>query len=84
MWRTLLIVPILIGIACSVPTVVPTPTSAPAPTPTPTSSGQYHDDFTDPDSGWPKETGDGYKIGYHPPDVYHVEVSVPNGRRTAF
>jgi len=83
-WRTLLIVPILIGTACSAPTVVPTPTSAPAPTPTPTSSGQYHDDFTDPDSGWPKETGDGYKVGYHPPDVFHVEVSVPNRRRTAF
>jgi len=44
----------------------------------------YQDDFTDPASGWPQETGEGFKVGYHPPDVYHVEASTPNSRRAAF
>jgi formylglycine-generating enzyme required for sulfatase activity len=39
---------------------------------------QAHDDFTDPNSGWPTLSQDNYTFGYHPPDYYHVEVSVPD------
>jgi len=33
------------------------------------------DDFTDPASGWPEEDEEGvpYRVGYHPPDFYHLE-----------
>ena len=40
----------------------------------------YEDDFTDPSSGWPKETYDNYYIGYHEPDYYHVQVQSPNDK----
>jgi sulfatase modifying factor 1 len=36
------------------------------------------DDFTDPNSGWPASSDDKHRLGYHPPDYYHVQVSVPN------
>jgi hypothetical protein len=40
----------------------------------------YEDDFTNPSSGWPKETYDNYYIGYHEPDYYHVQVQSPNDK----
>ncbi|MCL4297527.1 MAG: SUMF1/EgtB/PvdO family nonheme iron enzyme [Anaerolineae bacterium] len=36
------------------------------------------DDFTDPNSGWPASSDDKHVLGYHPPDYYHVQVSIPN------
>ena len=44
----------------------------------------YHDDFTDPTSGWPEEKFDNYFIGYHEPEYYHVEVTSPNYKTTVF
>jgi formylglycine-generating enzyme required for sulfatase activity/tRNA A-37 threonylcarbamoyl transferase component Bud32 len=38
----------------------------------------YQDEFTDPASGWPALDQNNHHFGYHPPDYYHVEVSVPN------
>ena len=46
------------------------------------SSALYHDDFTNPASGWPEEKFDNYFIGYHEPEYYHVEVSSPNYKTT--
>ena len=37
----------------------------------------YHDDFTNPASGWPEAKFDNYFIGYHEPEYYHVEVIQP-------
>ncbi len=40
----------------------------------------FADDFTDPTSGWPTQGQDDATTGlhgYHPPDFYHVEVSIP-------
>jgi len=44
----------------------------------------YHDDFTNPASGWPEAKFDNYFIGYHEPENYHVEVTSPNYKTTAF
>lgn len=42
----------------------------------------YDDDFTDTASGWPTELEfDNAYFGYHEPDYYHVEVSVPSDRK---
>jgi hypothetical protein len=40
-----------------------------------TSNVLYADDFSDPASGWPEEdeAGAPYRVGYHPPDFYHLE-----------
>jgi serine/threonine-protein kinase len=40
----------------------------------------YEDQFTDQASGWLAEDKEGapYRVGYHPPDYYHVEVRAPN------
>ena len=58
------------------PSLIPSPTSG--------ADMVYQDDFKNPDSGWPVEVGDKFRIGYHPPDVYHVEVSAPSSLKTAF
>ena len=44
----------------------------------------YHDDFTNPATGWPEEKFDNFFIGYHEPEYYHVEVSSPNYKATVF
>jgi hypothetical protein len=44
----------------------------------------YHDDFTDPSSGWTEDKFDNYFIGYHEPEYYHVEVDSPNYKTTVF
>jgi|GEM_PF-404988 len=45
----------------------------------------YEDDFTDPATGWPNEDVEGkpYRVGYHPPDYYHVEPRQANTRVVA-
>jgi formylglycine-generating enzyme required for sulfatase activity len=42
----------------------------------------YEDQFADLNSGWLVEEGASNRVGYHPPDFYHVEVSAANERRT--
>lgn len=39
----------------------------------------YEDDFTNPATGWIQEdeAEKPYRVGYHPPDYYHVEVRTP-------
>jgi len=44
----------------------------------------YHDDFTNPTSGWPEEKFDNYFIGYHEPEYYHVEITSPNYKTEVF
>lgn len=44
----------------------------------------YHDDFTNPASGWPENKFDNYFVGYHEPEFYHVEVSSPQYKTTVF
>lgn len=45
----------------------------------------YEDEFTDPAGGWLEEDKEGspYRVGYHPPDYYHVEVRTVNDHITA-
>lgn len=38
----------------------------------------FQDTFADPGSGWPILAEENALFGYHPPDYYHVEVSVPD------
>ncbi|MCB0167264.1 MAG: SUMF1/EgtB/PvdO family nonheme iron enzyme, partial [Anaerolineae bacterium] len=40
----------------------------------------FQDTFDNPDSGWPEENkeDDPYRVGYHPPGYYHIEVSDAN------
>ncbi len=47
------------------------------------SAALYHDQFTDPTTGWPKLAFDNYFIGYHEPNHYHVEVHAPNDKAIA-
>ena len=81
-WLALLLI-LSIGVGCSGPaTPTPAPTSASSPA---LSEGVlYQDDFTNPASGWPVEATDKSQVGYHPPDVYHVEVSAPGSQRVVF
>jgi len=44
----------------------------------------YHDDFTNPATGWAEEKFDNYFVGYHEPEYYHVEISSPNYKTTVF
>jgi len=48
--------------------------------PEPEASKLYEDEFTDPSSGWPNEDveGEPFRVGYHPPDFYHVEPRAAN------
>jgi hypothetical protein len=78
------------------PTLEPSPAPATAtPTAAPSDVGHthennpadhilYHDDFTNPASGWVEKKFDNYFIGYHEPEYYHVEVSSPNYKTTVF
>ncbi|MBI1877315.1 MAG: SUMF1/EgtB/PvdO family nonheme iron enzyme, partial [Chloroflexi bacterium] len=42
----------------------------------PVTSVLYEEEFVDESGGWPQEDEEGspYRVGYHPPDYYHVEV----------
>lgn len=78
--------------------VVPSQTPVPAPTETvsvPTAEPAqaepvadpnvlFHDDFTNPSTGWPEDKFDNFFIGYHEPEYYHVEISSPNYKTTVF
>jgi len=67
--------------------VLPTATATEAPTENAAVENPnvlYHDDFTDPTSGWPEAKFDNYFIGYHEPEFYHVEVTSPNYKTTVF
>ena len=72
-------------------TSAPESTAEPAQNETPNSvvpvSGDnviYHDDFTNPSTGWTEDKFDNYFIGYHEPEYYHVEVNSPNYKTTVF
>jgi hypothetical protein len=77
----------------------PAPTAAPVTSPSavpvsaatpsaqvPVSAGNwlYHDDFTDPVTGWPEDKFDNYFIGYHEPEYYHVEITGAHYKTTVF
>ena len=92
-----LLIPALIVSGCASPagsqtepatTPAPTATNAPAATDVPVDNTDpnvlYHDDFTNPASGWPEEKFDNYFIGYHEPEYYHVEISSPNYKTEVF
>lgn len=60
-------------------------TATPAPNaPTSDPNVLYHDNFTDPASGWSEDKFDNYFVGYHEPEYYHVEVTSPNYKTTVF
>ena len=64
----------------SAESVEPTPSAAPASDP----NILFHDDFTNPTTGWAEDKFDNYFIGYHEPEYYHVEVTSPNSKTTVF
>ena len=65
------------------PTVVVTATVAAAQAVLP-AGVLYEDDFSNPQSGWPIIDVDNYSFGYHPPDVYQVEVKDAHDSRSVF
>ena len=44
----------------------------------------FHDDFTNPATGWAERKFDNYFIGYHEPEYYHIEITAPNSKTTVF
>jgi hypothetical protein len=50
----------------------------------PQSEALYHDDLTNPATGWPVAKFDNYFIGYHEPTYYHIEIDSPNYKTTVF
>jgi hypothetical protein len=77
------------------PTLASSPTAAPssediantpASTPETVAAGNilYHDDFTNPSTGWLEAKFDNYFVGYHEPEYYHIEIDSPNSKETAF
>jgi hypothetical protein len=44
----------------------------------------FHDDFTNPATGWPEDKFDNYFVGYHEPEYYHVEIIGKNYKTTVF
>jgi hypothetical protein len=71
-------------LAPTIPATEVTAEATPEPVKVVDSSVLYHDDFTDPTSGWPEAKFDNYFVGYHEPEYYHVEVSSPNYKTTVF
>ena len=75
------------------PSLIPVTSSSPSPESPATSVPQvpvsdsnvlFHDDFTDPTTGWPEDKFDNYFVGYHEPEYYHVEVTGTNYKTTVF
>ena len=63
------------------------PTSSPFPTlPEPVSDSNvlYQDDFTNPDTNWPKEQYDNFYIGYHQSTYFHIQISSPFFKEPVF
>ncbi len=96
---TLLLVVITAGCGASVseptataipsPIAIDSPTAAivettPTPAPVADSNVLYHDDFTNPTTGWSEAKFDNYFIGYHEPEYYHIEIDSPNSKSTVF
>jgi hypothetical protein len=50
----------------------------------PQSEPIYHDDLSDPATGWAEAKFDNYFIGYHEPTYYHVEIGSPNYKTNVF
>jgi hypothetical protein len=72
---------------------VPVASAPPAAENTPTAEPQvpvsgvdalFHDDFTNPTTGWSEDKFDNYFVGYHEPEYYHIEVTGPNYKTTVF
>ena len=93
----LIIVLIVAGCSGNANTPTPAPTSIPAASPTaliaestatpaPVADKNilYHDDFTNPASGWSENKLDDYFVGYHEPEYYHFEITSPNDHETIF
>ena len=75
------------------PSLIPVTSASPSPESPATSVPQvpvadsnvlFHDDFTDPTTGWPEDKFDNYFVGYHEPEYYHVEVTGTNYKTTVF
>jgi SH3 domain-containing protein len=65
----------------SAESVEPTPTTPP---PASDPNVLFHDDFTNPATGWSEDKFDNYFVGYHEPEYYHIEVTSPNSKTTVF
>jgi len=65
------------------PSTENTATAAPE-VPVSGSDALFHDDFTDPSTGWPEAKFDNYFVGYHEPEYYHVEITGGNYKTTVF
>lgn len=48
------------------------------------SEALYHDDFTNPGTGWSEDKFDNYFVGYHEPEYYHIEITSPHNKTTVF
>jgi Bacterial SH3 domain len=72
-----------VPVASASPIAENTATAAPK-VPVSGSNALYHDDFTDPVTGWPEDKFDNYFVGYHEPEYYHVEVTGGNYKTTVF
>jgi len=70
--------------ATSAPPAAASTATAPPQVPVSGTEALYHDDFTDPSTGWPEDKFDNYFIGYHEPEYYHVELTGPNYKTTVF
>jgi hypothetical protein len=71
------------AVASPAPIAENTATAAPAPEP-PASDALFHDDFTNPATGWSEDKFDNYFVGYHEPEYYHVEITGGNYKTTVF
>jgi len=73
--------PILVASPSSSPE---SPATSETQLPTSASNVLFHDDFTNPATGWPEDKFDNYFVGYHEPEYYHVEVNGTNYKTTVF
>jgi Bacterial SH3 domain len=75
-----------VAATAAVPTTENTAASATASPQVPVSGSNalFHDDFTNPATGWPEDKFDNYFVGYHEPEYYHVEITGPNYKTTVF
>ena len=71
------------AVASPAPIAENTATAAPAPEP-PASDALFHDDFTNPATGWAEAKFDNYFVGYHEPEYYHVEIAGGNSKAKVF
>jgi hypothetical protein len=73
------------AVASPAPIAENTATAAPAPeVPAPGPDALFHDDFTNPATGWAEAKFDNYFVGYHEPEYYHVEIAGGNSKAKVF